>query len=61
MCHCDTHCSEIPSNSDCLGLTSFRMMCIEVLKLTINVRLIAAVRIAVSLTFCKDPSELSAK
>ena len=30
-------------------------MCIEVLKLTVNVRVIAAVRKAVSLTFYKDP------
>ena len=60
-CQCNTHCSPSPSNSDCLGLMSFRIICIEVLKLTINVRVIAAVRMAVSLTFCKDPWELSAK
>ena len=60
-CHYNAHCSESPSNTDCLGLTSSRIICIEVLKLTCNVRVIAAVRMAVSLTFCKDPLELSAK
>ena len=60
-CHCNAHCSPSPSNSDCLGLKSFRIICIAVLKLTINVRVSAAVRMAVSLTFCKDPWELSAK
>ena len=49
------HFSPSPSNSDSCGLVSFRMMCIEVPKLTVKVRPIAAVRRAVSFKLFKDP------
>ena len=53
--------SESPSKSDSFGLLSFRMMCMEELKLTFKVSPIATVRRAVSFKLFKDPSELRTK
>ena len=53
--------SESPSNSDSVGLVSFRMMCMEELKLTFKASPIAKVRRAVSFKLFKDPSELRTK
>lgn len=47
--------SESPSNSDSVGLVSFRMMCMQELKLTVKVSPIATVRMAVSFKLFREP------
>ena len=47
--------SESPSNSDSVGLVSFRMMCMQELKLTVKVNPIATVRRAVSFKLFREP------
>ena len=47
--------SEHPSNSDSVDLVSFRVMCMQELKLTVKVNPIATVRRAVSFKLFRDP------
>ena len=47
--------SESPSNSDSVGLVSFRMMCMQELKLIVKVNPMAKVRRAVSFKLFRNP------